>query len=104
MDNWTHARELALQRDGNRCTVARLLGGSCRGRLHVHHIIPRSEGGSNAPDNLGTTCAKHHPTWEALRRHLVMARTRQWKRCPHRHATMEARRICEERLNRKAVA
>lgn len=92
---WAVARAAALVRDGQRCTVSRLLGGPCRGPLHVHHITPLSEGGSHALDNLGTACAYHHPTWEALRKALELAR--RPRRCHHRHTSAEARRICEAR-------
>ena len=43
-------------RDGG-CTIA---GCSSRYRLQPHHIIPRSEGGSNEPENLATCCWFHH--------------------------------------------
>ena len=99
---WLHARERALARDGERCTVSRLLGGRCGGTLHVHHIVPLAEGGAPYDlDNLGTSCAPHHPTWEALRRQLTTVRSRSWRRCPHRHTSREARRQCEARLNRQ---
>lgn len=97
-------RAQVLQRDGRRCTVARLLGGDCSDEpLHVHHIVPRSDGGTDDVDNLATACATHHPTWEALRRQLVRAilRGRRASRCPHRHRTLDARLICEARLARR---
>jgi 5-methylcytosine-specific restriction endonuclease McrA len=76
--DWLDARELALARDGHRCSVARLLGGVCsRGPLHVHHLLPPREGGDPYDlDNLGTTCSRHHPVWEALRRSVVRIRRR----------------------------
>ena len=50
-------RRFALNRDGG-CTVD---GCSGRYRLEVHHIVPRSEGGSSHdPDNLTTLCWWHH--------------------------------------------
>lgn len=33
------------------------------GELDVHHIIPVSEGGTDAPDNLITWCRKCHKEW-----------------------------------------
>ncbi len=99
---WSRARRRALARDGNRCTVSRLLGGECAsGPLHVHHIVAVSEGGERYElENLGTTCAAHHPMWESLRRTIVrrMLGELEVPRCPHRHASAEARRICEARL------
>jgi len=101
LDTWDEIRERVLARDGHRCTVSRLLGGQCRGLLHVHHIIPRNEGGPDHEDNLATVCARHHPIWERLRESVVHARpTRRWRRCPHEHRTREGREACERRLNR----
>ena len=99
---WLAARERALARDGERCTVSRLLGGRCGGTLHVHHIVPLADGGAPFDlDNLGTSCARHHPRWEALRRAVLGGRERARRRCPHRHTSREARRQCEARLNRQ---
>lgn len=72
---WRSARAAALARDDHRCTVARLLGGECRGRLHVHHVVPLDHGGAPYDlDNLGSACASHHRKWEALARRLAGAR------------------------------
>lgn len=107
-ERWKRVRARALARDGHRCTVARLLGGTCSPPsepLHVHHITPLAEGGAAYDlDNVGTSCAKHHPQWEALRRAIVKRRRPAYKKCPHRHISAEARRLCEERLNRASVA
>jgi hypothetical protein len=100
---WQVARKRALVRDQKRCTVSRLLGGDCTGRLHVHHIVAVSEGGALYElENLGTACAAHHPFWESLRRVLVRKLTAEAPRCPHHHASAEARRLCETRLARRA--
>jgi len=48
-------RRLVLQRDNNRCTLC-----GSTSDLEVHHIVPRSEGGTNDPDNLVTLCAICH--------------------------------------------
>lgn len=99
---WRDVRARVLSRDGNRCTVARLLGGGCSGTLHVHHIEPINSGGARFDaDNLAIVCSRHHPQWEALRRNMVRQRRPVWKRCPHRHVTRESRRQCEARLNRR---
>lgn len=100
-DTWDEIRERVLLRDGHRCTVSRLLGGGCAGLFHVHHIIPRAEGGPDHEDNLATVCARHHPIWETLRRRIVDAQTPRWRRCPHRHPTRAGREACERRLNRR---
>lgn len=102
---WHRARRAALSRDAGRCTVSRLLGGACSpGPLHVHHIHAVSEGGSAFDlDNLGTTCAAHHPMWESLRQLLVARLVSGTPRCTHRHASAEARRLCERRLALRAA-
>lgn len=98
---WRAASARARRRDGDRCTVSRLLGGSCSGRLHAHHVVRPEDGGALYElDNLGTACAGHHPRWEALRRALERRHVDR-PRCPHAHRSEEARRICEERLARQ---
>jgi len=62
---WTRAtqdisprkRDKILRRDRFRCTAP-----GCRATrwLHVHHIIPRSQGGTNDAWNLTTVCQAHH--------------------------------------------
>lgn len=102
---WQTVRARALSRDGNRCTVSQLLGGECAaGPLHAHHIVPVGDGGAAfSLDNVGTTCAAHHPMWEALRRTLVarLLDAGRPTRCTHQHRTAEARAICERRLARQ---
>lgn len=101
---WRVARTRALARDGNRCTVSCLLGGRCSLSLHVHHIEPVSDGGDlYGLDNLATVCARHHPTWESLRRALLDERTGRTPRCRHAHRTPEAREICERNLARSRL-
>jgi 5-methylcytosine-specific restriction endonuclease McrA len=50
-------RRAVLRRDHQCCTVP-----GCRNSryLDVHHVRPRSEGGSNGADNLITLCGAHH--------------------------------------------
>lgn len=105
---WRATRALAIARDGHRCTVSRLLGGSCApGPLHVHHVVAVSDGGAPFDlDNVGTACASHHGMWEPLRR-LLARRVLEDDgppRCPHRHPSAEARAICERRLERQAAS
>jgi hypothetical protein len=103
---WRAVSSRAKRRDERRCTVAKLLGGPCKGDLHAHHIVPVADGGAAYDlDNVGTTCAAHHPQWESLRRILVRRQLAAQPRCPHQHRSAEARRICEERLARtRAIA
>jgi hypothetical protein len=46
----------ALYRDGHRCQVP----GCSRAAVHAHHVLYRSRGGSDAPENLVSLCAAHH--------------------------------------------
>jgi len=34
--------------------------GCSRAAVHAHHIIPRSQGGTDDPENLVSLCAAHH--------------------------------------------
>lgn len=102
---WRELRDAALARDGNRCTVARLLGGRCSPLLHAHHLVPVGEGGPHLPDLDGviTTCARHHPRLHAVRRAVQNYREPEWKRCTHYHPYPGGRALCERRLNRVAA-
>lgn len=54
-------REAVLQRDGYKCHVCG------RGHnLHIHHIIPRVDGGKHTMANLITLCSGCHRSIEAL--------------------------------------
>jgi hypothetical protein len=100
---WQQLRAQVRERDGHRCTVARLLGGDCRGPLHVHHIDPDRE--PYDPDNCATVCETHHPRWEAIRKGIVEQREKAepapepeepW-RCHHKHPYPSGREECERR-------
>ena len=94
---WRQAREQVLQRDKRRCTVGRLLGGGCRGALHVHHIDPAADPLDER--NLASVCAAHHSRWEAVRRAVIENRSPRWRRCRHIHRYRGGREACERRLN-----
>lgn len=53
----TRRPDPVIERDGYRCAVP---GCTSRRSLHDHHIVFRSAGGSDAPDNRITLCAFHH--------------------------------------------
>lgn len=60
---WSSVRLAVLERDDNSCVAC---GEACSGsEAHVHHLIPRSAGGSDDAGNLITLCAAchavHHP-------------------------------------------
>lgn len=95
---WIAVRDQVRERDGNRCTVGRLLGGQCRGILHVNHILPRSKRPDLEldPDNCGTVCASHHPMWEAVCRTLQLLRG-EMPKCKHNHPYPQGRIECERR-------
>lgn len=98
---WADVRRRALERDGNRCTISRLVGGACSGSLHGHHLDV--DGNPLDLDNVISVCASHHPKIEAVRRavlHYQRAFTADVT-CPHKHPTAEGRRICEERRARR---
>lgn len=92
---WLALRERVLARDGGRCTVSRLLGGACDGTLHVHHIEKRADRPDLEldDDNCATSCARHHPTWEAMRRYIERAR-QPVPPCTHNHPYREGRLQC----------
>ncbi len=50
-------RRFVIARDGGMCTAD---GCGSRHRLQVHHIVPRSKGGTDDPAGLGTFCWYHH--------------------------------------------
>lgn len=55
-------RHAVFRRDEGRCTHIDQKGERCNSDryLHVHHIIPVTNGGSNDPCNLVTLCSSHH--------------------------------------------
>lgn len=53
---WDEQRQAAMGRDGYACQECRYSGG----RLHVHHEVPRSNGGTDHVDNLETLCPDCH--------------------------------------------
>ena len=98
---WANVRDLALARDADVCTVARLLGGDCSPVLHVHHLDRNPELALDV-DNLGTACARHHPKWEAVRRAVVERRDVALPPCRHVHRYDHARRECLRTLRHSA--
>jgi len=53
-----NVKHYVLSRDNYTCQYCK--GKSKDSRLHVHHIISRSNGGSDRPNNLITLCKTHH--------------------------------------------
>ena len=74
--NWTEVREGILFRDHHKCVEC---GVRCRDAdLDVHHLLPRSAGGTDEPSNLITLCdgchAAHHPKLAGRLARRVMER------------------------------
>lgn len=103
---WLDLRALVLERDSHACLLARFVGGRCSGRLHVHHIEPRSERADLEldPENCVTACEGHHPTLEAFRRMVrrLSDPLEALGPCGHRHPYAHGRRECLRRRARDA--
>lgn len=54
--NFYNVKAYVLHRDGYQCKKCKIK----KSKLHVHHIVFRSNGGSNAPDNLILLCESCH--------------------------------------------
>ena len=52
-----NVKAYVLSRDNYRCQSGKK---GCCDKLHVHHVVFRSKGGSDAASNLITLCEKHH--------------------------------------------
>lgn len=59
-EDWREARLAVLERDRHFCQAFGVQALECQGRLHVHHILPRSRGGKHDLANLVTLCSRHH--------------------------------------------
>ncbi len=64
---YENVKAYVLARDNHQCyrgasasLAFRFNNKSCSKKLHVHHIVFRSDGGSDAPNNLITLCKRHH--------------------------------------------
>ena len=69
------ARQAAITRSGGRCAACGKVCAECIGGRWrtldsggVHHIVPLSGGGTNAPSNLVLLCVPCHNRADALRR------------------------------------
>jgi hypothetical protein len=76
-----------------RCTVSRLTGGPCQGEPFVVTIFHG--------ESISACDAHQHLVSPVLAVLEERRRTKQVS-CPHRHATREARSICEARMRRVA--
>lgn len=67
--DWQAIRTIVLHRDGYACTTPDCLGDYGQNELDVHHVVPRSAGGTDNPAGLRTLCdachARQHPNLHA---------------------------------------
>jgi len=58
----TATKHLVAKRDHGRCTHINPKGHRCENRrwTDIHHVLPRSQGGTNSLENLKTLCRGHH--------------------------------------------
>jgi hypothetical protein len=60
-ENWDRIRRRVYRRDDYTCQNCGTVGGAKgNAELHAHHIIPRSQAGSDQPKNLTTLCQACH--------------------------------------------
>jgi len=57
---WRRVRRYIKRRDGGRCTECGIEVKGRRVPYEIHHIVPRSRGGTEHPANLRTLCSKCH--------------------------------------------
>ncbi len=57
---WRRVRRYVKRRDGGRCTECGIEVKGRRVPYEIHHIVPRSRGGTEHPANLRTLCSKCH--------------------------------------------
>lgn len=55
-DNWKELSRKCKERDGRKCTRC----GKVNVKLHAHHIVSKSKGGSDTKANLRTLCEECH--------------------------------------------
>lgn len=58
IQNLMDARKAIVSRDGGKCKWC-----ESTVNLEVHHILPKSQGGTDAANNLVTLCHKCHKQW-----------------------------------------
>jgi ATP-dependent DNA helicase RecQ len=78
--DWANIREAVLRRDNYKCVEC---GTPCHSaEADVHHLLPRSAGGTDEPSNLVTLCdgchAAHHPKLAGRLARRVMEKWAVW--------------------------
>lgn len=74
---WAAARRRAIRDSGGICY---LCGGE--GVCEVDHVVPRSRGGSDHPDNLRGVCRSCHARKSSAEGHAAKARKRALRKRP----------------------
>lgn len=74
-DNWEEMREVVLERDNRKCQFCGVSDDAHTQRynkgLHVHHLNPRRNGGSDKKDNLLTVCLGCHKALESATKKAI---------------------------------
>jgi HNH endonuclease len=71
-NTWLKIRKIIFERDDYMCQIC----GKTNGRLDVHHIIPRIDGGQDSMDNLITVCnGICHKKLEPVKKKLTLSIT-----------------------------
>ena len=83
LKNFYNVKQFVLSRDGYACQSGQKLPGAHSKALHVHHVVFRSNGGGDAPENLLTLCKTCHDALHAG--HITLSK--KGKRSRTRHAT-----------------
>jgi 5-methylcytosine-specific restriction endonuclease McrA len=65
---WHDTREYVLERDDGKCKDC----GIEYEEMHVHHLIPRKQGGKDEPKNLVTLCSSCHAKRHAKMRKCIV--------------------------------
>ena len=87
LQHWLEVRSQILLRDDFRCQECNYYK-----HLEVHHIIPKSKGGTDEPDNLVTLCQRCHAKKHGFshrenkrKRHTRRNRRKKFKRYINKH-------------------
>jgi hypothetical protein len=62
IDYWSKIRQRVLDRDDHTCQGCQIK----IDRFHIHHIVPKKQGGQDFYDNLITLCPKCHKKYEGV--------------------------------------
>lgn len=77
---WKERSKECKQRDDNRCCLC-----GKKENLHVHHVIPKSYGGSHSLQNLVTLCQRCHNDQEYYGHKELIEKSRSRKAAKQRH-------------------